>query len=187
MRKNLARICIFIGVIIMLGSMSACKKEKETTKPIATMEPYKFYLEWKPEIFEQFGFNDLLVPADVYHEYCEKGKTYVYGEFYTDEFNKFTYFFERVYTTLWGEVRDIEKVLTEKDGVYSFEDKCLIPKKKDKDDFSNNVEYTDEHMKVTIKYDSAENKVSFKCQKIDKTSDKKAEKKEEKKKNKDKK
>ena len=52
--------------------------------------------------------------------------------------------------------------------------------RREKEDFSDNSEYTDEHMKVTVKYDSNENKVSFKCQKLDKTSDKKEEKKEDK-------
>lgn len=179
MRKSLMRLFIIMGIVLMVGSMSACKNKKKVSEPIATMEPYKFYLEWKSEMFESFGFNNLLSPADVYHEYCEKGETYAYGEFYTDDFNKFTYFFEKIYINLWGEVRDIKKVLKEKDGVYSFEDKCLIPvKKSDEDELSTDIEYTDQHMKVTVEYDSNENKVSFRCQKIDKTSDTKEKKKE---------
>ena len=181
MRKHLTRIFIIMGIILTLTSMSACKNKKETSVPKATMEPYEIFLEWKTEIFEPFGFNNLLKPADVYHEYCEKGETYAYGEFYTDDFNKFTYFFEKIYTNLWGEVRDIKKVLKEENGVYSFEDKCLIPvKKSDENELSTDIEYTDDHMKVTIEYDSNENKVSFKCQKIVERKDKKEEKKENK-------
>lgn len=180
MRRILTRIVIFISIILMLGSVSACEDKKEITEPKVTMEPYKFYLEWKPDIFEEFGFNNLLVPADVYHEYCENGKTYAYGEFYTDDFNKFSSFFEKIYANLWGEIRDVKKVLKEKDGVFSFADKCLIPVKKDKNDISDSIEYTDEHMRVTIEYDSNENKVCFRCQKIGKSSDGKAEKKQKK-------
>ena len=169
MKKSILRLLAIVCIMIIVISSIGCGKKEEKKEVKETMEPYKIYMEWKPKIFEPFGFYNLLSPAEVYHEYCEKGETYAYGEFYTDDFTKFTYFVQVIYNTIWGELRDVNKILTEENGVYKFEDKSLIPvvrKEVSSFDDSSDIEYTDDHMTVSITYDTNENKVSFRCQKV---------------------
>lgn len=168
MRKYFKTLLVSTLVLLILVSIVGCKKKEEKSVIKETKKPYELYMEWKSEIFEPYGFSNLVAPAGVYHEYCEKGETYAYGEFYTDDFSKYKYFVERIYNTIWGEVRDVEKILKEDKGVYSFEDKCLIPVPRDKvTEFDENIEYTDKHMTVLIEYDKNENKVTIRCQMVE--------------------
>ena len=163
--KKYFKPLLVILVLLFLVSIVGCKKKEEKPVIKETKKPYTLYMEWNSKIFEPYGFSNLVAPAGVYHEYCEEGETYAYGEFYTDDFSKYKYFVERVYNTVWGEVRDVEKILKENNGVYSFENKCLIPVPRDKvTEFDGNIEYTDKHMTVLIEYDKNENKVTIRCQ-----------------------
>ena len=167
MKKRVVIITVIIVMACIIGYMvtNSQKKVELVQVPLSTMEPYEIYSEWKPELFEEYGFQNLALPADVYHSQIEKGETYLIGTFYTDNRARFDYFFMQIYRVLWGVLYDTTKVLEVKDNVYYFKDKCVIPKI---DDGNNELKSSDdkEYMTVYVEFDQNESKVTFECRKV---------------------
>ncbi len=175
------RIVIFITALIMMifivGFMifNNEKKVELVQVPKSTMEPYEIYNEWNPKYFEEYGFKNLMLPAEVYHERIEKGESYVIGSFYTDNFDRFAYFFQQIYRVLWGEIYDVSKVLEVNGNIHSFRERCVIPEITQN---GQTVKKNDdsEYMTVYIEFDDKENKVTIECRKeVTKKEDKESE------------
>lgn len=174
------RIVIFITALTMMifivGFMffNNEKKVELVQVPKSTMEPYEIYNEWNPKYFEEYGFKNLMLPAEVYHERIEKGESYVIGSFYTDNFDRFSYFFQQIYRVLWGEIYDVSKVLEVNGNIHSFKERCVIPELNQN---ANGVKKgnASEYMTVYIEFDDKENKVTIECRKEAKQKESKKE------------
>ena len=117
---------ISVGCSKDIGKTSANNKDESKEEVKATLEPCVFLNEWDSSLFEVFGFPALDIPLNAYYPAIEKGRTYLIGEFYTDELDIFLIFFKDIYQIMWGQIVDAMQVLEEKDGVYSFEGEYVV-------------------------------------------------------------
>lgn len=173
MKKIIVGITMLLIMIGIIGYMvnNSDKKVELVQTPVSTMEPYDLYSQWESEIFKPYGFGNVALPADVYHDKCEGGQNYAIGTFYTDKFERFQYFFQMIYRVIWGEIYDVTKVLDNKNGVYSFKERCVIPKsailESQKGEPLGNI-HENQYMSVYVEFDTNDNKVTFECRKVDK-------------------
>ena len=159
---------------VMLGTVACNTKKNQQSnvkqEVVETPEPCVFINEWDGTVFEVFGFESLYPPEDTFHHSIEKGRTYVNGEFSTDELDVFLKFFKNVYRVMWGELTEPLSVLEKTDDIYSFEGEYAVPQIF-KRAIENGTEVNDRpertaHLKVY--YDETEDKCYLECKLIDK-------------------
>ncbi|MBE5934507.1 MAG: hypothetical protein E7262_01780 [Lachnospiraceae bacterium] len=171
-----AIICASVGCTSTRSAEELVKEstEADNKKAEATEEPYIFLNEWDGTLFEVFGFTYLEPPRSVYYPTIEKGRTYLLGEFHTDELETFLVFFRDVYTVMWGEVVDILQVLEEKDKVYSFEGEYVVPSiyREVIEDGYDDADRVEKHAYLKVIYDENEGKCTLECRMIDKSAKK---------------
>ena len=178
------KICVAVTIILIMLCITIFmitnneKKVELVQAPVSTMEPYELYGKWEQKIFEPYGFGEVVLPAEAYHDRCESGEYYAIGTFYTDSITSFQYFFQLIYRVIWGEIYDVTKVMENNNGVYTFQEKCVIPKadivakQQETQDGTEEGAYTNfetEYMSVYVEFNTNNNKVTFECRKVDKS------------------